>query len=326
MFEKKRELLSVHPHALRGLHNIYGFDFQQPHTVLYMAGNYTVKKIEKAAAAAGYGTDAEIVLLTRSNGRRAWNRDFSVVEIRNGKAETDFSDAVRASFNYQLIPFDYFYCKGSFEEVRKDADAETYVFIQKREFLKKPEKKPVDFSQRFHLAQVRYSWTSNGSKKYVSSLELYETTTDGKRKIEYGERSRYYAAFSNRQEDTGELIDKSGYLLQERREDLKRRAAKLRAERAKAAFMAADNSAKVEELRGMIEARKNELVQQLQQATTAEAVREVEKALCTWKGLGGIMSDFERFERNSAAKKYASIEEADKVYNGIKNALRGEAA
>lgn len=326
MFEKKKELLSVHPHALRGLHNIFGFDFQQPHAVLYLKGNYTVKKIEKAAAASGYGEESAIVLLTRSNGRRAWNRDFSVVEIKNGKAETDFSDAVRASFNYQLIPFDYFYCKGSFEEVRKDAGAETYVFLQKREFLKKPEKKPVDFSQRFHLAQVRYSWTSNGNKKYVSSLELYETTTDGKRKVEYGERSRYYAALSDRPEDAGEWIDKSGYLLRDRRENLKRRAAALRAERAKAAFMAADNSAKVEELRGMIEARKNELVQQLQQATTAEAVREVEKALCTWRGLGGIMSDFERFERNSAAKKYASIEEAERVYNGIKNALRGEAA
>lgn len=326
MFEKKKELLSVHPHALRGLHNIFGFDFQQPHDVLYMAGNYTVKKIEKAAAAAGYGEESAIVLLTRSNSRRAWNRDFSVVEIKNGKAETDFSDAVRASFNYQLIPFDYFYCKGSFEEVRKDAGAETYVFFQKREYMKKPEKKPVDYSQRFHLAQVRYSWDSNMTKKYVSSLELYETTTDGKRKVEYGERSRYYAALSDRPEDAGEWIDKSGYLLRDRREDLKRRAAALRAERAKAAFMAADNSAKVEELRGMIEARKNELVQQLQQATTAEAVREVEKALGTWRGLGGIMSDFERFERNSAAKKYASIEEADRVYNGIKNALRGEAA
>lgn len=131
---------------------------------------------------------------------------------------------------------------------------------------------------------------------------------------------------SDRPNDAGDLIDKSGYLLRERREDLKRRAAALRAEREKAAFLAADNSAKVEELRGMIEARKNELVRQLQQATTAEAVREVEKALCSWKGLGGIMGDFERFERNSAAKKYASIEEADRVYNGIKNALRGEEA
>jgi hypothetical protein len=261
--------------------------------------------------------------LTRSNGRRAWNSDFSVVEIKNGKAETDFSEAVRASFNYHLIPFDYFFSKGSFEEVRKDAGAETYVFLQRREFLKKPEKKPVDYSQRFKVKDVRYSWTSNMAERYVYSLELYETTTDGKRKIEFGKNKCY---LSDRPHNTADVIDKSGYLLQDRRENLKRRAAKLRAERAKAAFMAADNSAKVEELRGMIEARKNEIVQQLQQATTAEEVKKVESALAWWKGLGGIMSDFERFERNSAAKKYASIEEADRVYNGIKNALRGEAA
>ena len=126
---------------------------------------------------------------------------------------------------------------------------------------------------------------------------------------------------SNKAHEAGDWIDKSGYLLAERRDDLRRRAAALRAEREKAAYMAADNSAEVEELRGMIEARKKEIVQQLQEATTAAELKEVETALSSWRGLGCIVSDFERFERNTAAKKYGSNEESERIYNGIKERL-----
>ena len=154
--ENKKNLLAVHPLALRGLHNIFGFDFQAPHEILYLTGNYTVKKIEKMAEAAGYDTSAALVLLTRSNdGRRSWNRDFSVVEIKGGRVDVDFSARVRASFHYQAIPFDYFYSKGSFEDVRKDEKAETYIILQAAEYLKKPEEKTVDYSQRFQLRQTR---------------------------------------------------------------------------------------------------------------------------------------------------------------------------
>ena len=104
MFEKKKELLSVHPHALRGLHNIFGFDFQQPHDVLYMAGNYTVKKIEKAAAAAGYGEESAIVLLTRSNSRRAWNRDFFRRGNQERKSRNGFFRCSHGKFQLSVDP------------------------------------------------------------------------------------------------------------------------------------------------------------------------------------------------------------------------------
>ena len=322
--ENKKTLREANKNTLRGLHYYFGFDFQAPHKILYLAGNYTVKKIEKAAAAAGFSADAEIVILTRDNGpRAAWRRDWKAVEIVGGGVNVEFRR--ERSCPIWPRPFDTFYAKCSFEELRKEAGAETFIFCQEREYIKRPAaEKKADWSERFKLYGIRRAGDGNGAS-WISRLELIETTSNGKRRVDYGEGGGWYIRYGWRPQDAGEIIDKSGYLLLERRDDLRRRAAALRAKREKAAYMAADNSAEVEELRGMIQERKAEIVQQLQEATTADELQRVEKALARWGGFAYIVHLFEEFERASINKSYRCIKEREDRYNEIKERLEKKA-
>ena len=328
--ENKAEVLSVSRYALRGLHDLFGFDFCKPHDVLYIFGKYTVNQINKAVASAGYDRDALVVVLTRNtNPRHRYNDDFKAVQIFNGGFSVEFDRKIPSNYRgCRTHPFDDFYAKKCFDELRKEPEAVAYIFAQSREYVNLPAMSAAafwgckpDLSERFNVGKVTTHLTSAGAR-YVGKVELLRR--DGR-----GERYTYetnggYIWGKRYEPEIGDLFDKSGYYVRERRDELKRKAAALRAEREKAAFIATDNAAKVEELRGMIEARKMEIVSQLANAHTSADLKAVESAVAYFRGLGGIMCDFERYERNSAEKRYNSIADADRAYNAIKSALESK--
>lgn len=82
-----------------------------------------------------------------------------------------------------------------------------------------------------------------------------------------------------------------------------------------------NNEKQLAELRRMIQARKMAVVEMLKKANTSEELKAVEKAVAYWKGLAGIVSDFERFEKRTTNKEYRSIAESNLAYNAIKAAL-----
>lgn len=306
-----KKILSVDRHAMQDLHTVLGFDFCKPFSSWYIDGRFTVKQIEKEAEKRGHD-NAVIAICARD--RHGWNKDFSLATTCGGVVSIDY----KTPWYSKGRGLDNFYTKGSFEEVRKSNGAEAVVFVQNREYINKPSGKKVDFSERFKVERVNKSTDGKGNR-WISRLDLRQTTNNGKR-VEYG--GQWYINGSNaKPQQLNDVIDKSGYILLDRRAELQRRAAALRAERAKAAYNATDNTRQLEELREIIQKRKSEIVEMLQNANTAKELIEVETALSRWKGFAGIVSDFERFKSNTENKKYKSIDDSNKAYQEIKKAL-----
>lgn len=174
---------------------------------------------------------------------------------------------------------DYFVTKGNFENMRKSRTSETFVIVQSRAFVKAHEEKPIDLNGRFKTAPSCRVW--------------------------YGRNC------SDRH-----TLDKSGYIVDIRKENLKRRADDLRKERAKNAYLLTDNTAKVEELRKKIAVRKAEIVNDLISATDAKSIKNVASKL-DWGGLYSVMSLFEDYERLTNTRGYSSIESSERAYNTI---------
>lgn len=306
-----KKLLSVDRHSLQSLHSVLGFDFNKPFTAWDISGRFTVKQIEKEAEKRGYNNAVLAVCVRDCAG---WNEDFSLVTIHNGAIKIDY----KMPYYSKGRGLDKIYTKGSFEDMRKSESAEAVIFAQSVDNIKKPEEKKVDFSERFKVERVNYCTDGHGAR-WISKLELRQTTNNGKR-VEYG-GSWYIDNEKSRPQDVREVIDGSGYLLKERRAEWRRKAAKLRADREKEAYNATNNERELDELRGMIQARKMAVIEMLKTANTSEELKAVEKAVAYWHGLAGIVSDFERFERNTEEKKYRSIAESNRAFNAIKTAL-----
>lgn len=321
--KNKNEVLSECPLSLRALHDVFGYDFCKPYDIIKISGNYTVNRINKEAAALGYSVGAEIVVLTNDESKNGndWGNALKAVQIMGDDFNIEFSR--RFPWYSGRRSLDTFYSKGSFNELRKKLSAVAYVFVQERELMKLPAvpKREIlsvtDLTERFNVGDVEYFYTRD-NKRYVGGVEI--ARREGK-----GEKLKYKTGpfIGEYLHDISEIFDKSGYCVRERRIDLKRRAKALRAEREKAAYIKTDDASKIEELRGLIEQRKAEIAKQLIAAKTSKEMEAVEKAVAWYKGLGGYMASFERFERNTLDKTYSSIAESERAYNAIKAALTG---
>jgi len=185
-------------------------------------------------------------------------------------------DVTRKLWNFDV---DYFIAKCDFEDMRKSRTAETFVIVQNRAYMDTPQDKAIDLNGRFKNAPSRRVWMGCNIGK-------------------------------------GYTLDKSGYIVDIRKENLKRRADDLRKERAKNAYLLTDNTAKVEELRRKIAVRKAEIVNDLISATDAKSVKDVASKL-DWGGLYSVMSLFEDYERLTNTRGYSSIESSERAYNTI---------
>ena len=308
----KRELLNINIRSLRVLHDVFGFDFCKPYSILKITGNYTVNQINKAAESAGY-VDSKIVVLTCTTGHDYYGERLKVVEIMGSDFNIKFRKRIPYFLDKKNRPLDDFYAKTQFNDIRKLENAIAFVVVQRVNDLKyKAESRnnSIDFSERYSVVDVRRCTDGKGAH-WISSIEIIQRDGDGKKRV--------YSA-GNRPDTTENIIDKSGYIVNERRAELKRKADALRAERAKAAYNETDNTEKINELRTLISARKREIIAMLTKAKTATEINKAQNLL-GYSGLYGIVSDYERFVENTKNKAYSSIEASDKAYMRIRNKL-----
>ena len=305
--ENAVSLLHAAPNALRGLHDAFGFDFEQPFTVLHSVIGFTVNKIQKALQAEGYA-DSFAALLVYD---KSWPR-WHVATLQRGKVQATFERHELPSWwdlEYKE-PFDGFYTKVRFEELRK-AGAEVYVVAQERAHLRKQEAKPIDYTARYRVI--------DGEWDYNRSIRLVRLDSKGN-KVKYSKPAYRYGETVS----ISDCIDKSGYLTYGRRANLRRRAQALREERAKAAYMASDKQQEqIEELCGLIAVRQMELVEALTVANTSQDFKAIAKAIgeYNWNSFSDIVSDYETFCEKTRNKSYPSIEDSDRAYNKIKTSL-----
>ena len=316
--EATKALLTINPHALQGLHSIIGYNFQQPHTIARIEGRFTVNSALKALG--GANRENTISILCMDHRSSYWNSLYIVTVDSAGKIDIDHK-------NGYIFGLNRFYTKGMFEDIRKSDHAECFIISQNTEHIKRPQEKPFDTSARYEYIPGKDRRCRDGQdKSWISTITVralngsnatHEITKDG-HKYHFS-NIVYRRQNESRPQSYLEIIDKSGYLLPERRADLQRRADQLRKERAKAAYQATDNAKKVEELRTMIEQKKREFSEAIMNAANSEELRTTAHEL--YFKFMWTMSEYERFADKTARRDYVSIHAAESAYNHIKDEL-----
>lgn len=293
-------ILAINPAIFKGLHIKLGFDFQQPLTIRRIPAPFTIKKAWKLAGADHDPTTSTAAIIMRDTGN-TWGiyRDLHMTPITADNLRDDYDDHMSYSLGrahgYKTA-FSNFYAKGSFHDLRKSPTCEAWIIAQCNDLLK--------------------PWT-----------EPTRDWTERQRDMAPGEHPQpcrvYYA---NRRPVY--LIDKSNYRLDARREDLKRRAAKLRADRQKAAAdaaTAATAARRFNDLLTAFSAAKHRIIDALVNVdllTGPAAVTELEtigKAIgeYAWKGLSGAARDINQFADAARDNKFTTPARYDAAYNAI---------
>lgn len=312
-----KELLTKEPQALKVWHNAEKIDYKKSFTVLQHNGKFTINALEKEAAAAGYNwTDSTIVCYTtgakyRENylymykltGAGSFYIEYKPWKFTTGRAHDNIED---------------FYAKKQLDAIRKEEDITTYIICQKKADAAPENLHPVDLANRFILKDFNKS--GYNGKSYIDRVHLRRTDDTGSG-YTYNDHGQIIYTSYYKYTAIDEIIDKSGYIVNKKRDDLKRRAETLRADRAKAAYLQTDNAEIISELENLFTETKAAIIEELKAAGTYEELKAVYKKLDTWHGLTDCRQDLDRLKENDAARKYSSIERFTAAADGIRAAL-----
>ena len=305
-------------YALRQLNNAFGYDFEKPFNMVYFEGNFTVAGARKLL---GVEYDNFIIVVKSPNSY--FHNRFMIV-----KAVCDGFELVSSRelgyFGSLDKRLDSYYIKADFNDDRKSKNAQAFFVYQAKEYRRPIKKvKPFDYAGRYKVGHVTKG--SYNGNEYASQIDLMPLGSNG-HKFTWKPNEGIYST-KNRQ-TLENCIDKSGYILTERRRELKARAEALRQERQRAAYLKTDDTAKVNEIAEKIAAAKAAIIKELEKATTPDEFNKIGESVKGWHGLRWIVYNFEIYKRRTAERDYPSVEAANKAYNEIaqdlENLTKGE--
>lgn len=317
---------------MRGLHLVYGFNFEKLYRVAKVCTPTTIGAMRKAVAADKNDT---VVVLASARYYSAiqperWitSTDVCAVELDPIYAQGFDTDRARNIRRYGLTTansFDNYYEKKQFTEKRQEYNSAVIVIAQSREF-QFCSTNPTEFKIRRQNAlngkdeprDIRHRILGTTDHSYGLVIEYCRMD-----KNTYGNHD-YVTAYPDENETITDLIDKSGYLVKPYRNALKKRADDRRAEIKRQEFLKMDYSNRIVTLREVITRKQNALADALRFASTSKALRKIGEDISYWHGLVDIMEDFEEFADKVENKSFASIEACDALYNRIlDNAING---
>lgn len=293
---------AINPAIFRGLHVKMGFDFEQAITIKRIDAPFTVAKAWKLADM----HEPEIISPTTHAAalimriKDAYYTHAYMVPLKADDIRDDYDKASYYEYDrdgrYNLI-FDDYLRKGDFNAARKKATTEAYIITQRKDLLKPWHEPARDWTQR---------------------------QTDMK-PGEHPQHCRIY--YGNRRPTIS--IDRSNYRADLKRDDLKRRAAKLRAERAKAAADAATQAtaaSRYNDLLKAFSAAKQRIITALVNVdpltlcpAAVTNLEDIGKSIgeYAWKGLSGAARDINEFAAATRENKFTSPARYDAAYNEI---------
>lgn len=307
---KKEILKEAGKNTLKFLHDGVGFDYEKPIIMSKIDGNFTLKKVWSIIPHINY--DYKLVVLIRNTHTFNKNRFHAII----AKSEESFEIEIKTTYyDWQTRP-DTFFRKSDFNNLRKKNDTETYIIAQKKEYLLQPVKyvytvRTLKDNVRYSIHNKSYTYYAENKGKYLSYMELVETGKQGK--------SIQFDCPVIRQGDkniitVSSLLDASGYYVFNRRQELKRRANALRAEREKAAYMVTDETERINQAKSYAADAKRHIIETLEKAETYDTVYSVHRNVYE---LAWLYRDIEQFAEYAGNKKYNSKEHADKNFNRI---------
>lgn len=297
----RKELLTENRLALAFLHNEMRFDFERDCIIIKGVGRFTYNSVCKEIAQRIPGEYVAAVLMKRE---RPYRNDDELYFVRVGCGRF-LNDRVRG-YSYHI---DDFYTVGDFEEARKTQTAHYYIIAQSVEYLTEPkQEKGVDLSQRFRYIPYKYEKHGDGKgHTYIGEVHLMKL--DGSaQEFTFKPYEGIYIPGEAKAATVSEVIDKSGYLVIERRRKLARGAKALRAEREKAAAASADFSQRETAIAKGLEELKRHVSEMVLTANTNSDGERAEKACRTMRW---ALYYFERYNERKAAGRFNSIKEAE---------------
>ena len=311
-----KELLSENNKAFQFLHEAKGFDFEKDYFITKLEGRFTFNTVKKAIGENMAGDYTAALILVPDKERRRYSYDkFFYIEMDQQAGK--FEPLRINNVTYYGFNIDYFYSKGDFEDIRKNQTDHLYIIAQKSEYLR-TEKKPntFDYFQRFRYIPSQWGekCTDGKGNDWINKITLM--LLDGSaNQVEYNTGAH---RLGERPATVADVIDKSGYLLLERRREWKRRANALRAERDKAAAMAADFSEKEKAIKTGIDNAKLYIAELALSVETEEDARALDKAADKFRWL---MWDYRHYTENAAKQAFSSIAAVEKNLNALQTKI-----
>lgn len=313
---KTNVLKTVGKNTFRFIRETAGIDFEKPVIIRQGRGPFTLRKVCETIP--GFNCNYTIMVIIDH-----YIRGWHVVKLT--KSGLDFVTELKSAtyFDFHTIP-DTFYRKSDFEKLRKD-DREFFVIAQLADYnlplkQRKPYsygRKPIDENKRYIIESKSYSLIVTGGEKYLHRLSLIEEGGTGKKfdwNIYENVPYRYGQKF-----ELSELFDKSGYCVYKRRAELKAKAAKIRAERAKKEYMQTDTARYIPELKAALEEAKAFVSKEVLEISNYDAARDMQEKM---RSIAFVYHDITHFEVNEREKNYPSVNavkaEFEKIMGKIK--------
>lgn len=314
-----KKLLTIDKNAGRALHEVFFIDFNKPFNAYEIAGKFTINQILKAIEKDGYNVYNSTIIALTTNVKYRENRIFAATISGLNAIDIDYK------FYKSDIPskLDNYGTKGSFNDYRKESGITTFVVCQEEKNLAHMSGHNPDLTQRFDYIASSITYKNTECRDfYISEVHLVRRDDNGSSYFLGGWRNRYYFGNGSRcYKEVSEIIDKSGYLLTDKRENLKRKAEALRKDRAKKAYQETNNAERIQELKKAVFDKKDYFAKALQAATTAEEVAAITDKLWKFNGLQGLFKDFEFIAEKDSEKAFSSVakfnEYCDKLEKGL---------
>lgn len=312
-----RELRNIDKNTFTALNKVFGYDFEKPFTTAKINGSFTVNKIWKELESKHTANDSVVVALMVCDDACTW-RKHTITRILSDNINIDFR---LHSTNTKV--WDVFFAKGDFHDRRKIAK-KVYIIAQKKDLMNDPKKETYyDMRERFvNTGKItRWARSVGNSESYISQIKLIDPQHNNKC-FDYSPSYRSNKPYR----ETSEIIDKSGYIICNKRLELTHRAEELRKARAAAGFKATDNTAILNGLKGRIDSLQSAICEALKNATTSEDISKIYKILSSWDGFGGILEKYERITKGEKEKTFESISAFNKALTSINNRIDEVAA
>lgn len=303
---------------LRALRIIKNYDYRNAINFYQINGPFTVNQVKTEVAKAGFNTfNATITILLKDD---YFNDEYNVATLTAG-------DTVNTDFNYVWFnnktgaTVHRFIAKSDFNTDRKKENAHAFVICQLKENMTAAPDHKIDLNARFKVTKVNKWCKQWGGVSYIGDIET--TLTDAA-----GQPYTHKKTFKCEETNINNIIDKSGYFVEIKRNDLNRRAAALRADRAKNAYKETNNAGIIAELKTEVDTLKNTVIEKMTAATTGAEMEKAARAFKYFGTLPEIMTNYERIVERDKNKDYATItdfenaitrtrEKINKVYEEI---------
>lgn len=297
---KPAELLTVNPGTLKSVHNHFMIDWEKPVAVVRMTTPSTRSAIRKAAAALGYDAAPALILV---HAPTRWERRYIMFTLDSAGTLDNPKDDYKLNAGGAL---DDSWSKGRFDELRKDEKNTVYAVFQNQEDNSQAPEigKPNDYT-RYTITEEGFY--NHGPKSY-RLRPLDRSRNNANAPINY-----YWKDGKQAHDQPADILDRSGYYIRDRRENLKRRAAALKAEREKAAYMIQNTAADVETVTAAANALRKDVAALLTCEDLARSAVAASAVNINGWYFADALKDAALFQSRSAAHEYKSAAHAEKA-------------